>query len=81
MTSRNIHIIGNYIADDTSPYNFGGKGSSKDWIIRDNYFGKPRMQKIPGDIKVDNLVVKNNKKKTWFTGCMKAIGYTVLLFF
>lgn len=63
MTSSNIQIVGNYIADDTNPYNFGGKGASKDWIIKNNYFGKPRNQKIPGDIKVDNLVVKKNKKK------------------
>ena len=62
-TSSDINIIKNYIADDTNPYNFGGKGSSKNWIIKDNYFGKYRSQRIPGNIKVDNLVVKNNKKK------------------
>lgn len=62
-TSSDFVIAKNYIADDTSPYNFGGKGSSKDWVIRDNYFGKPRTQAIPGNIKVENLVIKNNKKK------------------
>ena len=63
MSSGKILIKENFIAGDTRPYNFVGSGSSKDWIICDNVFERPCLESMPGNIKVDNLKVKNNKKK------------------
>lgn len=63
MSSSGIVIKDNHIKEDTRPYNFWGNGTSKDWIICDNVFDRPCMQEIPGDIKVSNLIMKNNKKK------------------
>jgi hypothetical protein len=62
-TTDSIIIKNNHVHADTKSYRFGGKGHSKDWIISDNSFDKPIFQTIPGDITVENLLVKNNKKK------------------
>lgn len=62
-TSDNFVIKGNYMDKNTRPYRFVGSGISNNWSICDNIFDKPCMQSIPGDIKVHNLTVKNNKKK------------------
>lgn len=62
-TTDNLIIKDNYIADDTHPYEFVGHGKSEHWTICGNTFERPCFQNIPGNIKVNNLVVKNNKKK------------------
>lgn len=59
----NIIIKDNYIAKDTPPFIFSGRGSSRKWTIRDNYFNHPYFDRIPGNIKVKELVIENNKKK------------------
>ena len=62
-TTDSIIIRNNHVHADTRPYFFGGKGKSKKWIISGNSFDRPVRQSIPGEINVENLVVKNNKKK------------------
>lgn len=54
-------IENNFIDEKTKSFNFDGKGHAKNWIIKNNTFKKPTKQAIPGNIKVDNLVVKKNK--------------------
>ncbi len=61
--TRDYVIRNNYVDKHTQPYQFVGKGKSKNWVISGNTFERPCTQEIPGDIQVDNLVVKNNKKK------------------
>ena len=63
-TSDNFVIKNNVIASDTRPYYFKGSGKSRLWTISDNTFDCPCTQMIPGDIKVENLKVTNNKKKS-----------------
>lgn len=62
-TTDGFKILSNKIDEKTRPYIFIGKGSSSNWQIKDNVFGQPCLQDIPGNIKVTNLLVKNNKKK------------------
>ena len=62
-TTDSIIIRNNHVHGDTNPYFFGGKGKSKKWIISGNSFDRPVRQSIPGEINVENLVVRNNKKK------------------
>ncbi len=62
-TSDNFVIKNNVIASDTRPYYFKGSGKSRGWTISGNTFNRPCSQIMPGDIKVENLIVKNNKKK------------------
>lgn len=62
-TCDNIIIKNNHIAEDTKPYSFIGEGKSKNWTIKGNIFDRPCKQDIPGLLQVDNLIVKNNKKK------------------
>ena len=62
-TSDSIIIKQNHVHADTRPYQFYGKGKSKNWIVSDNIFELPIRQSIPGDIQVENLTVANNKKK------------------
>lgn len=59
-TTDNIKIIGNCITHDTFPYQFIGSGCSKNWVISDNSFRQSSGQIVPGDIKVKNLVQRNN---------------------
>lgn len=67
-TTGNITIKNNTVAIDTYPYNFVGGGKSKNWVITGNSFDRPVKQSIPGDISVDNLTVRNNKKKQKLSG-------------
>ena len=62
-TTDSIIVRNNHVHADTRPYRFGGGGKSSDWIISGNIFERPILQSIPGDIRVDNLLVENNKKK------------------
>lgn len=62
-TTDSFIIKDNYIHADTRPFFFRGNGKSKNWTISGNTFGRPILKSIPGEITVDNLVVKNNKKK------------------
>lgn len=62
-TTDNFTIKNNYVAEDTPPYEFVGNGISKNWIVEGNTFEYPCCQKIPGKIRVYNLIQKNNKKK------------------
>lgn len=62
-TTDSIIVRNNHVYADTKPYRFRGKGKSRDWIISGNTFDRPVLQSIPGDIRVDNLLVENNKKK------------------
>lgn len=57
------YIMNNHIDYKTRPYRFEGSGVSSNWIISGNTFDRPCTQDIPGDIRVKNLVIKNNKKK------------------
>lgn len=60
-TTDNYVIINNIVDSNTNPYRFVGNGISRDWTISGNTFNKPCSQAIPGDIKVENIVVKKNK--------------------
>ena len=62
-TADSIIIKNNHVHGDTDPYLFRGNGKAKDWIISDNSFERSIPQSIPGDIKVKNLIVRNNRKK------------------
>lgn len=62
-TTDNLTISNNIIDSNTNPYCFDGNGLSNKWTICGNTFDRPCRQVIPGNIKVANLVVKNNKKK------------------
>lgn len=62
-TSDNFTIRGNYIDEHTKPYHYMGGGHSVKWNISNNTFMTPCLQNAPGDIKIDGLVMKNNKKK------------------
>lgn len=80
-TSDSIIIQNNHVFADTKPYMFVGKGRSKNWVISDNIFECPVWQSIPGDITVENLVVKNNTKKgkiSWVIENYKEYGFVVL---
>ena len=59
--SDGIEITDNVIDASTRPFKFDGEGSSRNWIIKNNIILNPSAQKIPGNIKVDNLKVKGNK--------------------
>lgn len=59
--TNNISIQNNYVANDTTPYYCFGKGSSKNWKILGNTFEGHQPQKIPGNIKVSLLNVRNNR--------------------
>lgn len=60
-TSDGIEITDNIIDTKTRPLKFGGEGSSRNWTIKNNIIHKYSFQKIPGNIKVDNLKVEGNK--------------------
>lgn len=61
-------VKNNHTDANTRPYKFGGNGKSKNWKFIGNVFDRPIWQDIPGDIEVEKLVVKNNKKKDCFCG-------------
>lgn len=60
-TSDEIEITDNVIDTNIRPFKFGGEGSSRNWSIKNNFIRKYSSQKIPGNIKVDKLIVKGNK--------------------
>lgn len=62
-TSDNFTICENYTDEQTTPYHFMGGGHSVNWYISNNTFERPCLQTVPGDIKIDGLVIKNYKKK------------------
>ena len=62
-TTDSFIIKDNYIHADTRPFFFRGNGKSKNWTISGNTFDRPILKSIPGEIAVENLVVRNNKKK------------------
>ena len=59
-STGNYYIRGNVVADDTIPYQFVGSGESSNWIFKKNIFKGKSTIKIPGSIRVNDLVVKNN---------------------
>lgn len=59
-TADNFIIKGNIIDKLTNPFIFGGEGHTKKWEIANNIMGRASFQKIPGNIKVKDLKVKNN---------------------
>ena len=66
-TSDNITIVGNITDENTEPYIFDGTGISSNWIVSGNTFNRPTNRRIPGTIKVDNITIDNNKKKSSYT--------------
>lgn len=62
-TTNTFVIEGNKIDNHTRPYRFEGDGISNNWKIRNNSFEKPCKQVIPGDIHVNNLLVRDNEEK------------------
>lgn len=62
-TTDGFLVKGNYVDRNTNPYRFIGSGASKNWTISGNTFDRPCKQNIPGEITVNNLTVKKNKKK------------------
>ena len=59
--TKNYMIKGNIIESDTPPYKFVGNGRSKNWIFKSNVFKRKTNDRIPGNIKVEGLIVKNNR--------------------
>lgn len=57
-TTDSIMIKDNHVEADTKPYLFRGKGKSKNWIVAGNLFEKASLQIIPGNIIVENLIIK-----------------------
>jgi len=60
-TTSNYLVAGNVIAADTPPYRFYGKGKSSNWVFKKNIIKRPTFVNIPGDIKVAQLLIKNNR--------------------
>lgn len=59
--TKNYTVIGNVVEEDTKPLIFVGNGKSSNWIFKNNVFKKMTTVKIPGNIRVDGLTLKNNK--------------------
>ena len=57
-TTEHFVIRNNLISADTPSYKFVGNGKSKNWIISGNSFKRPVNQKIPGDLRIENLQVR-----------------------
>lgn len=57
-TTEHFVIRGNRVAADTPPYKFVGDGRSKDWIISGNTFKRPTQERIPSNLKIENLRVE-----------------------
>jgi hypothetical protein len=74
-TTDGFLVKGNYVDRNTNPYRFTGSGASKDWTISGNTFDCPCKQNIPGQITVNNLTVKKNKKKVCSYGGWRNTGY------
>lgn len=59
--TKNYTIIGNVVEQDTKPLIFVGNGKSSNWTFKNNVFKRITTTKIPGNITVDGLKLKNNK--------------------
>ena len=59
--TKNYIITGNVVEEDTKPLIFVGDGKSSNWTFKNNIFKRITTIKIPGNIKVDGLRLKNNK--------------------
>ncbi len=59
-TTDNLVIKNNYVDKDTRPYYFSGQGLSTNWLISNNSFLRPTLRRIPGNIHVTNLIMKND---------------------
>lgn len=57
-TTEHFVIRNNYVASDTPPYKFVGKGKSKDWVISGNKFEQPTKERILGNLRVTNLQMR-----------------------
>ena len=57
-TTEHFVIRNNRIDADTPPCKFVGDGHSKDWIISGNSFKHPTNERIPGELRIENLRVK-----------------------
>lgn len=57
-TTEHFVIRNNYVAADTPPYKFVGRGKSKDWTISGNTFLRPTQERIPGRLHIENLQVR-----------------------
>lgn len=57
-TTEHFVIRNNHITADTPPYKFVGNGKSKNWNISGNNFKRSVSQKIPGDLRIENLQVR-----------------------
>ena len=60
-SSDHFSICDNFIDKETKPYSFSGGGETHNWKILRNRFKKKCIQKIPGNIKIKELEVKNLK--------------------
>lgn len=60
--TRNFYIAGNIVEEDTPPLQFIGNGQSSLWTFKNNVFKKRLSRRIPGNIHVDSLVVKDARK-------------------
>jgi hypothetical protein len=56
-TTEDFVIRNNNVAADTPPYKFVGEGKSKNWIISGNTFSRPTKERIPGNLRIENLQV------------------------
>lgn len=57
-TTDHFVIRNNHIAADTPPYKFVGSGKSKNWVISGNRFDRRTDQRIPGDLQIENLLIR-----------------------
>lgn len=59
--TKNYVVSGNIVEDDTKPLIFVGNGKSSNWTFKNNVFKKWTTTRIPGNIKVEGLILENNK--------------------
>lgn len=59
--TKNYTVSGNVVEGDTTPLIFVGNGKSSNWTFKNNVFKKWTAVRIPGNINVEGLTLKNNK--------------------
>ena len=59
--TKNYLVTGNVVDDDTTPLIFVGNGKSSNWTFKNNVFKKRTGVRIPGNIRVDGLILKKNR--------------------
>lgn len=57
-TTEHFVIRNNYVAADTPPYKFVGKGKSKDWVVSGNRFERPTNERMLGKLRIKNLKMR-----------------------